>query len=266
MEKGRVLLAMPCAHGLVKMGAMKTLTEAALALAALGYGVGVSALAGSDVVFARNHLAGGALRDNCTHLLFIDSDMMFPPNLVTRMIQADKDVIGLIYPRRKIDLAKIVEIGRANPQLSEWEVICKAQEYVVRLTERTAFTDGLGRVAGLGMGGTLIKTSALKTLIDEGVVVQHPLKTNVSGPPAPLFSFFDTTTTAEGLELSEDYSFCERWIRRGGEVWGLSSPEVRHTGDFDFRGDVLESLGQPAPPPAAAPPPSPAKKAKSPAR
>src|SRR5690242_2717596 len=73
------------------------------ALAAKGIGGGISTLSYPDI---------GELRDmavtiwydampDVSHILFIDSDMGFPPEAVLDMLMFDEPVVGAIYPQRK---------------------------------------------------------------------------------------------------------------------------------------------------------------------
>ena len=38
--------------------------------------------------------------------------------------------------------------------------------------------------------------------------------------------------------LSEDYAFCRRWQKIGGEVWLDPLVELDHVGHFTFNGDI----------------------------
>jgi hypothetical protein len=242
LSKGRVLIAVPCAHGLVKMAATQTIAEAALAMQRQGYEVPIAMISVSNIVMGRNRLAALALYKQCSHILFIDSDMGIPANLIVDMMKADRDVIGLIYPKRKLDLQELLKIGRDNPELADSVVIAKSLEYIFKGTGSAMnFTNGLGEVAGLGMGGTLIKTSALQAIAEAGLVQRRPEHGDALLPEP--WGFFDLMQDANGVELGEDLSFCARWRQAGGAVWALSAPGVRHVGDFDYAGDMLASHG-----------------------
>jgi len=243
LPKLKVLISMPCAHGLVKMGATKTTADVAARLAQAGCEVGLSLMSVSDIVLARNRLSSRALALGYSHVFFIDSDMSFPAALAVAMLEADKDVIGLVYPRRELSLERLIDVGRANPDLPYDAVISKAQEYVVRLGPEASFTDGIGRVEGLGMGGALIKTSVLQTMVDEHLVEERRERTKSETDPWTVWGFFDLVTKPDGLQFGEDYSFCARWIARGGEIWGVSSPGVQHVGDFYYSGDLIAGRG-----------------------
>ncbi|MBN3037234.1 MAG: hypothetical protein JW834_02200, partial [Candidatus Diapherotrites archaeon] len=48
---------------------------------------------------ARNRIAKAALDSGCTHLFFMDSDMVFPPNALKKLLSLDKPVAGGLYFR-----------------------------------------------------------------------------------------------------------------------------------------------------------------------
>ncbi len=240
MPEKKILLAMPCAHSIVKMGAMKTMTEVSVALANAGFAVGLATVSVSDLVLARNYLASVALRDGCSHIFFVDSDMCFPGDVVLRLLNADKDVSGLIYTRRMLDLDDVVRLAREKPDATHGEVISKALDFVVRLPTEATFNSGFAEVEGLGMGGTLIKTSALQIMVDKGMAEPRGMPVALTKTALNLYGFFDLWITPQGERLSEDYSFCFRWRECGGTVWGLDTGQVEHVGDFTYIGSLRE--------------------------
>lgn len=71
---------------------------------------GASGLAmqrGCDVAHNRNKLV--ILAKDYTHLLFIDSDMSFNPDTLERMLEHDKDILGLAANRRRLPLESVVK-------------------------------------------------------------------------------------------------------------------------------------------------------------
>ncbi|MGA8646766.1 MAG: hypothetical protein WB628_07980 [Candidatus Sulfotelmatobacter sp.] len=53
-----------------------------------------------------------------------------------------------------------------------------------------------------------------------------------------LFALFDCIIDPEsGAYLSEDYSFCLRWRRIGGEIWIDAASKLNHCGPYEFVGD-----------------------------
>jgi hypothetical protein len=65
-----------------------------------------SAIDYADIVVARNYLISNFyynLKD-CSHILFIDDDMGFDASLVYQMLRLKKDIVGVVAPKRSINL------------------------------------------------------------------------------------------------------------------------------------------------------------------
>lgn len=45
----------------------------------------------------RNYIAVQAIKNNCTHLFFVDDDMVFEPDTLERLLDHDKDIVGAVY-------------------------------------------------------------------------------------------------------------------------------------------------------------------------
>lgn len=57
----------------------------------------------------RNYLADEFLRSGCTHLMFIDADIMFDANDIITLLALDKDIIGAPYPKKQINWKNVHE-------------------------------------------------------------------------------------------------------------------------------------------------------------
>jgi hypothetical protein len=76
-------------------------------LATKGIGGGISTLSFPDIAELRS-MAVTVWYDtmpNSTHILFIDADMGFPPELVSDMLILDEPLVGTVYPQRKLPLS-----------------------------------------------------------------------------------------------------------------------------------------------------------------
>lgn len=60
-----------------------------------------------DIASSRMWLARQALEKDATHLLFIDSDMLFPSDALEQLLSHDKDIIGVEYNKRKFPLETV---------------------------------------------------------------------------------------------------------------------------------------------------------------
>jgi hypothetical protein len=61
----------------------------------------------SLITRARNALVNAFLKTDATHIFFIDSDIGFNAPDVIKMIEADKEVIGGIYPKKEINWSSV---------------------------------------------------------------------------------------------------------------------------------------------------------------
>lgn len=59
---------------------------------------------------SREELVKKAIMDDCTHILFIDSDMYFEETALDRLLARKKDIIGVHYNRRAIPLESTAKI------------------------------------------------------------------------------------------------------------------------------------------------------------
>jgi hypothetical protein len=105
-----------------------------------GIGVGILSLEGTWVANARNVLAQQALDNSADYILFVDDDMVFPPDSMHRLLEHQRDIIGVRYSHR------------GNPY------------GVVGLLEDETQEYGAAKAKILGTGLILIKTSVFERL------------------------------------------------------------------------------------------------------
>ena len=74
----------------------------------------------SLITRARNYLVDEFLRSDCTHLLFIDSDILYNPQDVLALLALDKDISGGPYPKKSINWSNIVNAVKKNADKPEW--------------------------------------------------------------------------------------------------------------------------------------------------
>lgn len=60
-----------------------------------------------DLASSRMWLVKEAIKRGATHLLFVDSDMLFPTDILSRLLAHDKDIIGVEYNKRKFPLQTV---------------------------------------------------------------------------------------------------------------------------------------------------------------
>lgn len=215
------MVAIPAYGGSIKNACVESLLKLQRGLSARGVSADYGILNIAGIPDARNYYASLLLqRAEHSHLLFLDSDMVFEPTTFWKLVDAQKPVVGCIYPKRKLNAG-----------------------FVIHNSGPIRAKNGLARVDGIGMGLCLIQATCFRALMNTGQIVQstgHPFAPY--GLNGPLFGFFDPTPI-DGRYTTEDYAFCYRWRSLcGGEIWALALEDIGHVGEHVFRGkpDVIE--------------------------
>jgi hypothetical protein len=246
MPEPVIFIATPCFGGTVTQSYMLSVIRLMSYAKSAGFKVSLS-LAAYDALIsrARSTLVAAFLDDaSATHLLFVDADISFEPQQMERLLRFDKDFTGALYPLKSIDWELIpqrcVNGGENFHQaaLSYVGTFCNAAERKQEKDFATAIY--------AGGGFQLIRRSVL-----ERMVAAYPEThfNRVHGLPmsgsrrddmqsSNLFALFDCMIDPEtSTYLSEDYSFCLRWRKIGGEIWLDNASKLTHAGPYQFVGD-----------------------------
>jgi len=189
---------------------------------------------------ARQNLVAHFLENAAaTHLLFIDADIGFEPDQVFRLLECDADMTAAVYPTKRVDWAKFVALaqaGRGNPG-------SEALSYVLELEapERLALRGHFVKARYAGTGFLMIRRAALIAMIQHHPELQytneHQTDDPLRGSKWRCALFNCIIDEATGNYLSEDFSFCRRWIDMGGEIWVDLESRLNHVGSMTFLGD-----------------------------
>jgi len=149
---------------------------------------------GSVIHWNREEIVKEAIKQNCTHLLFVDSDMYFEPQSANQLIARKKYIIGVHANRRSLPLTTTVIMS---------------EEKKLRLKELAP--DGLTTCDSVGTGFMLINLDVFKK-------IKKPW-------------FFWENKEGE-LGMGEDFWFCERAKEAGYEIFVDLSVPMKHLGDY----------------------------------
>jgi hypothetical protein len=224
-------------------------------LAALGakYGVDVKfyyLFNESLVQRARNYVVDEFMRSDCTHLMFIDSDIGFRANdvltlLAIQTLHPDEyDVVTGPYPKKTIAWEKVkkaVEMGKGeNP----FDLDLYAADYVFNpIKGQTSFRiDEPVEVSEAGTGFMLIPRSTLEKYRDAypelKYLPDHVRTKNFDGT-REITAFFDCEIDPESKRyLSEDYFFCRKARDIGIKIHMCPWMELQHVGTYIFKGSM----------------------------
>lgn len=149
----------------------------------------------SLIYTARNELAGKAIKMGADYTLWLDSDMVFAPDILKRMLARERDIVSGLYYRRVPPFTPV-----AFDELEITEKKCDHHNIEVVPSDLTD-------VAGVGFGCVLMKT---QVLFDVAAVCG------------------DMFSPIRGV--GEDLSFCHRARSLGYRIWLDPTIKLGHVG------------------------------------
>lgn len=156
---------------------------------------------GSLISNQRQKLAETAIQDGASHILWLDSDMTFPPSVLEDLLRHDLDAVACTYSTRTLPLK-----GVSYASIGDWDSWVSVTTPGNRMVE----------VEGTGMGCMLVKTRAFKDL------------------PKPWFEVSWSDDYQD--HIGEDFYFCNLLRRNGTGIYidRLLSREIGHLGTTLF--------------------------------
>ena len=218
----RVHMCMPCYGGMLTEQTFMSYIKWANMARQLGIDWTVETMTNESLISrARNTLSAKFLHTKeSTHLMFIDADIGWEPWHLLVLINAQKDVIGGLYPMKSLPVKWCVNGIPGAPE-----------------------PDGsLIEVTKTGTGFLLIKRDVFEKL--NAHPATKPFTNDIGLDPALnqyMKTYFDTAVR-EGRYYSEDWTFCENWRDIGGQVWVDKRVLLRHVGTYVFDGTTQDKL------------------------
>lgn len=221
MSKPSIMVCVPAYGQSVAAHTMESLFTLAQYLTVAGIRNQLSWYSAADIVEVRNLFLTSwyDCHKQFSHMLFIDADMGFQPQLIRDMVKFDKPLVGAFYARRQMPPS----------------IVGAALDPEHTLADVTR--DGFLKANYIGGGVMLISRKMIDALIEKmpSVIDSLPgvLAAATPLPLTRLIRAFDCILM-DDRRLSEDVSFCSRWRDVGGEIWANVNHKISHVGPFDF--------------------------------
>jgi len=218
----RLHFCVPCYAGLLNECFFISMLKFMAAANRLGLQFTVDTMVNESLIpRGRNSLVAKflAFDPKSTHLMFVDSDIGFEPEEIIKLMLANKDVAGGLYPKKALPI-----------------------QYVVNKVPNSIKEGNLVEVANLGTGFMMIKREAIETLIRARPDLHYQDAIGLDPKYDPFkYALFDTLIDPVTKEyLSEDYYFCKLWRDMGGKIWADLSVKLDHAGYYKFAGDATQ--------------------------
>jgi hypothetical protein len=198
----------------------------------------------SLITRARDSLAHDFIKSDYTHLLFLDADIGFNAFDIPAMIEADKDIICGLYPKKEINWLKVkkaIDRGVVGKDLERY-----TGEFVVRLVDAKHTTGLMNEPLEIECGGTgfmLIHRRVFEGLLDKVPTYTSDMyiATDMIREKKIIHQFFDTSICPKTNNLlSEDYHFCALAREHGFKIFAAPWAKLSHTGAYTFTGEIIE--------------------------
>ena len=163
---------------------------------------------GSLISKQRQDLAEAAIKSGATYILWLDSDMSFPPSIAETLMSHNTDIVACNYSTRSMPRK-----GVAYTKIGDWNSWIKPTDTVPRLQS----------VEGVGMGCMLTK-------IDVFSKIEKP--------------WFEVSWSEEySCFIGEDFYFCRSAEKSGYKIMvdTVLSRSIKHIGISEF--DLATATG-----------------------
>jgi len=160
---------------------------------------------GTLIANQRAELSLDAMQENCSHVLFVDSDMRFPQDMIGRLLKHDLDIVATNCARRRMPTGPTAQLYKENGD----------RELVWTMPDST----GLQEVGSVGMGVMLIKANVFAALSEPWF--ETPWRHDKRG------------------YIGEDVFFCQKAAAAGFKIHidHDVSKEIGHIGTLEFKHD-----------------------------
>ncbi|MEK7180134.1 MAG: hypothetical protein AAB706_01550 [Patescibacteria group bacterium] len=147
-----------------------------------------------------------AQKNQSNFILYVDDDMTFEPDILDRLLEHNKEIVGVNSYSRTFPLSSTVMMMDEN---GEYKDPSKNTEWAMEVPEK------LFEVLAIGMGVALIKMEVFE---------------NINKP------WFKFDIHRDGYMIQgEDAWFCSQARKEGYKIWADGSLEIGHIGNYIYK-------------------------------
>ena len=222
-----LVMATPCYGSMVTNAYLMSMIRTTTALIQAGLPSELLTSPGDSLVQrARNSLVATFMDTRWSHFLFIDADIEWEPSSILRLLRADKDVICGAYPKKKLPEVYTINFLPGS-----------------NLKVRQCPISGAVEIQDAPTGFLMVRRSVFERMMQAHPELHYTGTASLTEAQEKFsYALFDCMIEG-GRFLSEDYGFCRRWQRMGGEIWLDPSIRLNHHGSYAYQGDVSKLFG-----------------------
>lgn len=256
-NKVKLYVLTPCYGGLCHVNYINKIMETKEVLQSLGIKFVLQFIRNESLITrGRNNLTAKAMSDpEMTHILFIDSDITWEPIHIIKLIIADKELCGGIYPIKKYhwdrltkeNIEKIVQKKNLpyNQGLTETQLLYHNLLHYNfnHLPNANAIQNNLMEIYTLATGFMMIQRICIEKMIKAFPQYKYTDDCGFLQGDENKFAYalFDCAIVNDHY-FSEDWLFCHRWREIGGQIYVDITIDLWHTGQEDYTGRLISTL------------------------
>ena len=208
----------------------------------------------SLITRARNYCVANFLKSECTHMLFIDSDihwsamdLMYMLHLISENPEMYR-ILCALYPKKTIAWEKIMKAAKSGDYDEKpWELEKVGGDMVFNPLP-DEYPDGQApiyepvKIKEGATGFMIIERSVFTEYAQaypELLYTPDHLREGEFLPGEQITAFFDCIINEQNRYLSEDYMFSEYCRNLGIDIWALPCVELMHCGSYVYQGSVV---------------------------
>ena len=194
---------------------------------------------------ARNNLLSSIYDydSNITHFLFIDTDIVWNPEDVLKLLYSKKDLIGGIYPLKKYYFENVKDL--TTEELQDEDLIeTKLIKYNFNFADTFEVNKDIIKIRHLPTGFMMIKRQVFETMQKKMPELKYKMMRSMNGElkERELWGFFDLGKAENGGRVGEDYAFCDRWKACGGRIFASVLDKMAHIGNHSYEGAAIDKF------------------------
>ena len=174
--------------------------------------------------YGRNVLAALFLESDYDYQLFIDADVAFEPDVVGRLILANKDFICCPYRKKTQDNSVIYSVNFEDHKN-------------INIDDK-----GITQIKRGPAGLTLIHRRVYEKLIAKHPDLHIKNYSSISKEAAKYLYNFWETELQDGMWIGEDVKFSDLVREAGFKFHALVDGETTHYGSFGYKGKLIDTF------------------------
>ena len=208
----------------------------------------------SLITRARNYCCDEFMRSDCSHMMFIDSDIGFNPHDIIAMMALQSEdpgkyeIIGGPYPKKCISWEKIklaVDKGLADDDPNALERFVGDFVFNPKGGQQSIPISEPCEVLEIGTGFMMVSKEAMQKFTEhyKGQYMYKPdhVRTEHFDGSREIMMYFQAEVDpASKRYLSEDYWFCQKAQAAGIKTWFCPWMKLQHVGSYIFGGSLSD--------------------------